>query len=264
MRFAPEIAAGITYLTAVSVTVPGSDSGSSPSLGLLLMVGLAVGGLLTFAAAITSASRALARERERGTLEALLLASVNRETLIRGRFWCVTVPWLRLFAYLLPLYLILTATDLLKAGASGPDALICSAFSAFSSRFNLLFLLMVNRVGLAWDNVRIWGGFLVLIRWLNHVSVFLFAAAASYWISARARSATAALLISAIVVPVALASFLALHELLVGAFLLDIILWQDWMVWLYALLAAICIAARILLTGYLLRRTTRDLVARDA
>ncbi|MHC4916817.1 MAG: hypothetical protein ACYTGB_15140 [Planctomycetota bacterium] len=261
MRFAPEMAAGVTYLAAASAVVLAAGSGYPRDLDVALIAGLAIGGFLTFAAAINSASRALARERDRGTLEATLLASTDHDALVRGRLWCVTKPWLRFFLYILPLYLALASSDLLEASWNDREAVIISLLSAFSSRFNLLFLLLRNRVDLEWDHVHLWGVFIVLVRWLNHISVFLFASAAAYWISSRARSAATALVLSCVAVPAALASFLGLHELFISAAIFDLIDWDDWMVWIYGALTAICVAARLLVTGYLLRRTTRDLVA---
>ena len=80
--------------------------------------------------------------------------------------------------------------------------------------------------------------------------------------SVRRRAAwLAALLLSCIVVPVSLASFLGLHELFIGAVIFDFIRWDNWIIWLYALLALGCVGARTVLTACLLRRTARDLAA---
>jgi hypothetical protein len=264
LRFAPEIAAAVTYSAALLVLVLAEMQGQPHHLKLAVATGLTVGAFLTFAAALAAASRALARERDLGTMEALLLASPDHRALVRGRFWCVTVPWLRLFVYLLPLYLALAGSDLLLDATGGADALVLSVFSAFSSRLNFLYMLFYNRLDLSWDNVHAWGLFLTLLRWANHASVFLFTAAAAYWISARARNSAGALLLSCVAVPASLTTLLGIHEWLVFAAIFDLLNWQDWMVWLYVALIVICVGARLLLTWYLLRRAAREVAPRAA
>jgi ABC-2 type transport system permease protein len=68
------------------------------SVNLALQVGLAVGALLT----LLAAADAVSGERERGTLESLLLATVSRLDLTVGKLLAALSLWLAAFAIALP------------------------------------------------------------------------------------------------------------------------------------------------------------------
>lgn len=251
-RLAPEICAFAVYGTLLALLIREAMGGAS-----LISFGLA--GLLLVLVPVGIGALALARERDHGTLDALLLTTASRRELVLGRFWRLVAPWLRLFLYLLPLYILIGCSGLFADAHKGSEKEILSFFCVFSHNFNFLY------VSLRWGYFHTggaphpWGIFLALLRWLNDFSIFMFAAAAAFHISARARSTGRAVLLAYLLVPLALGTVLGLHAWWVGANIWNVLDVEiAIMTTRYAVLAVGSLAGRILLTWLLLRRTARN------
>jgi len=265
-RLAPEICALAVYGTLLALLIWWEAVwpriwAQGETLGRAVLMAYGLAGVLMILAAIGTGVLALARERARGTLDALLLTTADRRKLVLGRFWCLVAPWLRLFLYLLPLYVIMSCSDLFRDAHRDPEKEIVSLFCVFSHNFNLLFIALRYNYYSTGGGPHPWSIFLALLRWLNDFSIFLFAAAAAFHSSARVRSTGRALLLAYLLVPLALGTVLGLHAWWVAA----IKIWgllptpREWIATaIYALLAVSSLAFRIRLTWLLLGRTARN------
>ena len=189
-------------------------------------------GLLIILLPVGPAAATLAAERERGTLEALLLTPTHHHHLARGRFWLVTLPWLRFALYLLPVYLALPFYVRFLSGGypavsegwpDGPTQTAPEIFDHGAAPWSLLWLKLLGGVfrADAWNEgftywlghtIRADGahGFLLpALRWAHDVSAGLFAAAVGFLISARARTVRGAVLRSYLLAPLALLTVLS-------------------------------------------------------
>lgn len=86
----------IAYLVATNTALNFLEQ--RESVNLTLQVAIAVGGLLTLLAAADSVSG----ERERGTLETLLLTPVSRRQVVTGKFLAALSLWLAAFVITVP------------------------------------------------------------------------------------------------------------------------------------------------------------------
>ena len=193
----------------------------------------ALAGLLIIFLPVGPAAATLAAERERGTLEALLLTPTHHHRLARGRFWLVTLPWLRFALYLLPVYLAFPFYERFLSGGhtavvlggldgelrlSGPEI-----FDHGAAPWSMAWLKLLGGIfrADAWNEgfgywlahtIRADGahGFLLpALRWAHDVSAGLFAAAVGFLISARAPTVRGALLYSYLLAPLALLTVLS-------------------------------------------------------
>jgi hypothetical protein len=255
-RLAPEMLAVLVYAATVASGATGWLSGAYWAGPAACAAGHMATALVTLTVALVCGSLALAGERDRGTADALILACNDHRAMVRGRFWCMVWPWLRFFVYLLPLYLFLSASLLFRESSGGQrEWLMCTLFGAFGSRPNLAVIMLLRTLeDFGLKNVHAWGLMVASVRWLNDIGVFLFACAAAYYISARAPGAAGAMLRSSLLVPLALVTFLGLHEIFVSLGLFELLKWHYSFPWIYGALALQCVTARTVLTWLLLRR----------
>ncbi|MHC4917826.1 MAG: hypothetical protein ACYTGB_20310 [Planctomycetota bacterium] len=224
-RFAPEVAAAAVWLLFAWLCVRGIgearlglwemlglsagrlSGGGVPAAGLLpralagaAQVSAQAAGLLMLAAPPVFVAASFAAERERGTLESIILTSAHHNRVVRGRFWFVSLPWLRLGAYLLPLYVLVGLEPILTMS--------CSGWSA--PWLNLLgWLSTAGRQGgrFIWNDAVTPSGtvrslFLAGMRWLHDFSAMFLCIGATFWISLRARTTIRAAVLGFLAAPV--------------------------------------------------------------
>ena len=184
-RAAPEVSAGLVYFIWIIAYALAefSDLTEHPAMIGAIFAYLAYW-LIAMIGPPAAAAAALVGERAAGTLDAMPLAPMNSDQLPRGRFWSVTLPWLRLTAWMLPLYLTL-AFNGATAVESGPELVFLSTASALGARPVFAWALFegVGREGAH----PCWSGLLMLVRVGVDVAVMLLAAATAYYVSARSR-----------------------------------------------------------------------------
>ncbi len=186
-------------LVASRFDVVPSGEHLSAGLSRAARLACAAGGFLMILAPVAFAASAFAAERERGTLEAMLLTSTHHNLLVRGRFWYVALPWFRLAGYLLPLYLLMGFEPLFTLSSSGWSV----------AWLNLLG--WVARLGevpgkFSWESAVTAGPaahsfFLAAMRWMHDLSAMVLAAGAAFHVSLRARSTIRSAVVSFLLVP---------------------------------------------------------------
>ena len=187
-------------------------SGRAMSLALAAAYGL--GGIVLFLGPLWSGAMAWARERQAGTLEALLLTPLNSTERVQGRFWHVFGPWARLLLYLLPLYLVLACTEPFQSAGTLRGGWDLWLLCIFVTKPSWMFWTVTEALH-SWE----WslaGLVPVLLRFANDFTIAFFACAAAYYISVRARSATRAL-VGAGLVAMGMLTVLSLHDWLLAA-----------------------------------------------
>jgi hypothetical protein len=227
-RFAPELCALGVYLLMLTVfwwtrwRHPGfpMESGDTEwelrALGQAALVGAvwayALAGLIFLIGPTVSGALAWGRERDRETLEALVLTPAAPEALVRGRFWRVALPWMRFCVYLLPVYLLLSTNNLF-AEACTEKTWAVSDICALGSH------LFFGLCGEVWDwllggphRPNPWTVGLAAVRLANDVTIPLFACALAYFLSLKSRTSGRAMLWSGLLVPGALLVALDLHN----------------------------------------------------
>jgi hypothetical protein len=187
-----------------------------------LIVAWPLAAVILFVGAIVSGAMALAPEHTRGTMDALLMTPGDHARLVRGRYWHGLAPWLRFFAYLLPLYAILAGSWIFSEASRGPssDFWVISAACGFSNKAVVIFAMAeeLRRGALEWGP---WSTFLAAVRLANDLSVLLLAYTVAFRISAQARGSGRALALSCLLVPAALILVLAPHDMVEAALLLS-------------------------------------------
>jgi ABC-type Na+ efflux pump permease subunit len=103
-RLAPEIAAAAAYAVLLGSVGLAAAFGSGADWATSAGWAILVGSLLMMVLPAWFGAESLARERSRGTLEALLLLPVGRERLAWGRYCHASLAWLRLALWMLPLH----------------------------------------------------------------------------------------------------------------------------------------------------------------
>jgi hypothetical protein len=182
-------------------------------------------GLLLTLAPVGAMAAALAAERQRGTLEAMLLTPTHHQLLARGRFWHLALPWARAALYALILYLAVSMFDALQNPRPQPPlgGEHVELFSYGAAPWSIRWLDLLGRAFIthSWKAaVSVWhletipagsghGFVLSGLRWANDASSFVFAAAAAYFISVRAASVRRAVLVSFLAVVAALLTVLS-------------------------------------------------------
>lgn len=188
-----------------------------PRLFMANAVTYSVAGSILLVLPIIQASLTWASERDRGTSEALIMTHQDHRAVALGRFLWLLAPWCRVLIWLLPLYAILALGGLARQSAEHVDVANAAA-NAAGLAFAPKGLISLAECVICFDRssyVESSGPWpfavpLFLVRVLNDFSILVFVMAAAYYISARARTAGAALATGLLVVPLVLATVLSL------------------------------------------------------
>ncbi|GEM_PF-2272087 len=105
LRFAPETAAAVVWLNLPVAWLLLQWSSPQP-LAAAAAWCILLGGLVLVTVPAALAAQSFAAERDRDTLDALLLTRVNRRKLVWGRYWGIALPWLRFVLWTLPLWIL--------------------------------------------------------------------------------------------------------------------------------------------------------------
>lgn len=272
-RFAPEVCAGACYLAA-ALTLSFSPAARITGEGhldalLLLGAGMAyvLAGLLLFLVPMGLAAMVFARERDRSTLDALLMTPLDRESVVWGRFWSLVTPWLRLMLYLIPFYGIWACSEIMQEAVetiaeekdAWPLVLIIACLPKPLVGLGVV-TVWFNFPG-GWGNesaLSLGGAMLMALRAVNDLSIFPLVTAAAFHISARARSTGQALALSFLIIPFAMLTVLAFDvwiPVLWGIFARDI---TEEMATTYGVLASLAMLFRFGLAWWLVRRVARN------
>ena len=143
---------GFSVLLAVLAYIASADAGinlldARESVGVVVQTSIALG---TLAALVVSAD-AISGERERGTLEALLVTPVSRRSLVIGKLVAASTMWLATLIVALPFVAVMAdgpgvASDALLALVLA-GALVAAALTALGLAISAV--AMSNRVSLA-------------------------------------------------------------------------------------------------------------------
>jgi hypothetical protein len=283
-RRAPEIWAAVIYaillvvwLTPELIYRPQSGIGAAPRSAWWLKWGLVSGaylayflaGAVLFFGALASGSLAWARERDRGTLEPLLLTPMNFSAVVSLRFWHGLWPWVRLMLWLLPIYLLISLSGPFLEFAHDPGELHepwgLSCVCVFMSK-PLLGLFAWGGPFKPGPDWHLGTTGLVALRLVNDFSIVLFVCAAAYYLSVRSRSGTRALVAASLIVPLAAPLILAPQDML--GLTAQLLIWADYLTGSNALLQALLVAyglvgiaafiARVWLALWLVKRAARN------
>ena len=232
-------------------------------------VAYGLAGAVLFFGAMASGALAWARERDRGTLEPLLLTPMNFSAVVSLRFWHVLWPWVRLMLWLLPIYLLISLGGPFLEFAHDPGefdepwGLSCVCVFLSKSLLGVFALVGPTRPGPDW-HLGTTG--LVALRFVNDFSIVLFVCAAAYYISVRSRSGTRALVAASLIVPLAAPLILAPQDMLGLA--AQLLIWADHLMGSNAVLQALLVAygllgiaafiARVWLALWLVKRAARN------
>lgn len=143
---------GYTLLLAVLSYVASADAGinlldARESVGVIVQTSIALG---TLAALVVSAD-AISGERERGTLEALLVTPVSRCQIVVGKLLAATTMWIAAFAVALPFVAVMASGPGIAfdavAALIAAGTLVAMALTALGLAVSSL--AMSNRVSLA-------------------------------------------------------------------------------------------------------------------
>jgi len=160
-------------------------------------------GFLLFVVPLGLAAAAFARERDRGTMDALVLTPFDHRRLVWARFWRVVLPWLRFMLWLAPLYVLMAGSGFVR------EAVNFSEISIFIFVPKGFFCWILNEE-ISYFHLT-WGGLaLAFFRAVNDLSILFFVVGASLCISTRAKSAARAFVWSYLAVPFIAGSVLAL------------------------------------------------------
>ena len=257
-RFAPEWGIGCLYAATFANFL--SSPGALGSLLGAASIAYAMAMVFLLLWAMSLAVLLATAERSRGATDSLLLTPLDRSRLVWGRFLNLTIPWLRAFLYLLPVYFVIAGSTRVGYTRGWPDPALHALGCAFSP-VPLFVAELAFDVNWGATTLR-WGGsglLLTLLRLVNDLSVFLFAAGAALYLSTGASSAARAMLRSFVLIPAALLSvlmldywWLYLHDLL-GSPLGNTVMTAG-----YGILAVTMMLLRFFLAWCLVRRTARN------
>lgn len=196
-RRAPELCALLVYVVTLATALALVAGGSVHPVRTAAIAGYGLYSLVLVTAAAAGASLALVAERERGTLDALLLTSRDHAGLLAGRYWHALAPWTRLVAWALPLYLI-NATNGATDVEGGRELLGTS--TAYVLGLKPAFMLLLYG-GIPREGVHpCWGGLLMLCRLAADLLTLRAVTVIAYYVSARARTGMRAVLLSYVAV----------------------------------------------------------------
>jgi hypothetical protein len=105
LRFAPEIAAAAVWANLLPAWLILREFSSQPLVSAAAWC-ILLGGLVLVTVPAALAAQSFSAERDRDTLDALLLTRVNRPRLVWGRYWGIVLPWLRFVLWTLPLLVL--------------------------------------------------------------------------------------------------------------------------------------------------------------
>jgi hypothetical protein len=232
-RRAPEILAAGLYAVLLVVWLvpkyryqPGPELGGPPrpewcAAGSLLpaaYLAYFLAGIALLLGPIVSGALAWARERDRGTLEALLLTPMDFSALVSLRFWHALWPWVKLMLYLQPVHMLFSGAHLFRTPGQTWGGWTDFSLCTLMSKPLMAYFIVDERIYLyqlqpAWNGL---GDLLapMALRFANDFSTVFFACAAAYFISVRARNSARALATSFILVPSVLCIILAPHDLM--------------------------------------------------
>jgi hypothetical protein len=206
-RFAPEVCAlGVAAIMLLVVYLARHDQ---EAWFYAAVAGYGLGWILMLMGPIGGAAMALVSEREAGTLDTLLVTPVRHRQLAAGRYWHVTLPWLRFLVYMIPVYLIHAANGGFRVGDSD-GMLALSALIAVGPRLYFLgFMGMAaGEAGMPFP----WCLTLLLVRWACDCLEVMLVAAAAFMVSARTRRTLHAMVISYLLVLVSMPTVLLIVE----------------------------------------------------
>ncbi len=219
LRRTPMVCAGVIYGTwfvtslVVFILMHANDENqaawkslASGAIAAYLMFGLI---LLLLPAAVTAT--VLASERDRGTMEAMVLTPSWHDEIARGRFWHAAAPWLRLFLWMLPMYLMLgVCCSGMYEQMSGKDTLGMSVALMFVPKF---YVAAISGFGLTQSPGVPCGSLLVIgLRMLRDVIDLMVALSVAYYFSARMWRGVHAVLLSMVTVPALMLSIFMAPE----------------------------------------------------
>jgi hypothetical protein len=241
-------------LSGQRFAVESSSAWLGASLSRAAAVAADLAGPLLVFAPIAFVATGFSIERRSGTLESILLTSTHHDRIVRGRFLFVSLPWLRLVAYLLPIYALLAAEPLLTMS--------CTGWSLPWMKLSGGLLLLGNVRGeYIWETAVTSGPsahtlFLAVMRLLHDLSAMVLSMAVAFHVSLRARTLARAVVWSfALVPPVLLVVVGPELVWMIAALLLPQIFVS---VKIYWLTIVAVLAARWALALGLLRRDARN------
>jgi len=241
-RFAPEWCAGLIYLTAAVIVVSSGhrlltvkhyefSTAAADVLQVSAGVGYTLFGIVILFLPMIAAASTLAAERSRGTMEALVLTPIEGRRICLGRLLCVAGPWLRLFLWVLPIYIVIAGSQAVGEQVERRDKWASVHSPAMEERPaidvrdhagwrwavgafipNVFMGPRTAEVGHRRDSHLCWtpsGAILTAVRFLNDLSIFLFVSAGAYLCSLWFRSLAGALVAAWLLAWGALATVLA-------------------------------------------------------
>jgi len=169
-----------------------------------LMFGL----LLLLLPAVVTAT-VLSFERDRGTMEAVVLTPMWHDEIARGRFWHAAWPWLRLFVWMLPVYLVMAVS--LGGTMQRMDGRELAGLSVAYLFVPKFYVTIFTGMGIeSGPGVPCWTLILVMLRALRDIIDLMAVLGISYYFSARMWRGVHAIILSMVTVPALMASlFLA-------------------------------------------------------
>jgi len=206
-RWAPELSAVCVYLIVlVAAMILAEGRGPRWDQGAVwgYLVGLA---LLTFVP-LALAAVSLVGERQDGTLDALVLAPVDRRKLVWGRFWNCVGPWARLIIWMLPLYLLIFLSRPVVGG--GSVYRISPALCSVGSGPMMGYLLLERGSDVVLSKQMQCLAFVA--RPLRDAVGIFFVAGAGLYVSARVKGPGRALVVALLSVPLVLATVMSSAE----------------------------------------------------
>ncbi len=263
---APEWCALVIYLavggialfrTKYLVNVEGEsfDDALLETLHIAAAVGYSVFAVCITVFPLVGAALTFASERGRGTLEAMVLTPLDGRKIAALRWLHVVAPWLRLFAWMLPLYFLIAGTGVfneIRDGFRLDWEEVSLSFALALMPKGLLALLIANEGlhrGLNWS---LGAGAIAALRVLGDLAGFLVLTGGAYLCSVRFTTAVRALVAAFLLVFGGLCTVLAADVL--GAFALTMLREFDVFHYsrelglvYYAIAAPLCLFAKLLL-----------------
>jgi hypothetical protein len=210
-RWQAECRAGVVYLVwaGVSLWMAYIDVEHAFIAGAMAAYGAAA--LMMLAMAGTSSAWIIARERDRGTMEALVLTPGRHEEIARGRFWYVARPWGRFLLWLLPLYIVQAVMIGGAVNTSNTvEFVMRSALCAFGPK-GAMAGVMAEGMSRSVE-IPCWAILLTVGRIVTDAVDLLAAVSIGYYASARFWRTSHAVLVAGLVVPAAMLSVFCAPE----------------------------------------------------
>ncbi len=201
-RFWPEMTALVCCLVFFAVMFLRAPRwGDAITCGAGVTYAVAALALLFIPVAL--ASMTWSTESARGTMESLLLTPVSRYKIAWLRFWGLAFPVLRMYLYVLPVYICVSGGELSNNMQDFDDWPLQLA-AIFSPKFLM--------IAMAIDDCDGWHALAViamLLKAVNDLGITLFAVGVGYYVSSRIRSVGGAIALSYGIVIAALWTLMA-------------------------------------------------------